>query len=104
MMHSFLGCDWANLSLPQRENYLEASQGERQRFPKHQAIPLTIFYAAFLAVGIPGNLLTCFIIVTNSYMRTPPNYFLFNLAIADLLTLTRKIYTKTFVPIYCTYR
>ena len=52
--------------------------------------PLTIFYGALMAIGIPGNLLTCFIIATNSYMRTPPNFFLFNLAAADLLTLTRK--------------
>ena len=70
--------------------YLEDNQGQRQRFPKREAIPLTIFYGALLAIGIPGNLLTCFIIATNSYMRTPPNYFLFNLAATDLLTLSRK--------------
>ena len=43
-------------------------------------------------IGIPGNLLTCFIITTNSYMRTPPNFFLLNLAITDLLTLSSKSY------------
>ena len=87
----YLGCDWANLSAAQQQNYLEDSQGLKQRFSKSQAIPLTIFYGALMAVGIPGNLLTCFIIATNSYMRTPPNFFLFNLAAVDLLTLTCKI-------------
>ena len=89
-MFRYLGCDWNNLSSTQRQQYLEENQGQTQRFPKSEAIPLTIFYVALLAIGIPGNLLTCFIIGTNSYMRTPPNYFLFNLAAADLLTLTRK--------------
>jgi hypothetical protein len=90
MIIRFLGCDWTNLSSLEREKYLEANQGQRQRFPKREAIPLTIFYGALLAIGVPGNLLTCFIIATNSYMRTPPNYFLFNLAACDLLTLSRK--------------
>ena len=86
----YLGCDWNDLSGNQKKMYLEVNQGPRQRFSKNQAIPLTIYYGALLAVGVPGNLLTCLIITTNSYMRTPPNFFLLNLAATDLLTLTRK--------------
>ena len=86
----YLGCDWNDLSGNQKQMYLEVNQGPRQRFSKNQAIPLTIYYGALLAVGVPGNLLTCLIITTNSYMRTPPNFFLLNLAATDLLTLTRK--------------
>ena len=76
----------------QKEHYLGAMQGPKQRFPQRQAIPLTIYYGTLMAIGIPGNLLTCFIITTNSYMRTPPNFFLLNLAVTDLLTLSSKSY------------
>ena len=84
-----MGCNWNDLSVKQKQKYLELNQGPRQRFSKIQAIPITIYYGALLAVGVPGNLLTCLIITTNSYMRTPPNFFLLNLAATDLLTLTR---------------
>ena len=90
ILFRYLGCGWESLSRDQRQSYLEVNQGPKQRFSKHQAIPLTIYYGALLAVGVPGNLLTCLIITTNSYMRTPPNFFLLNLAATDLLTLTRK--------------
>ena len=85
--HLWRGCSWANLSQSEQKHYLEVSQGPQQRFTKGKALSLTIYYSAILAVGVPGNLLTCFIIATNSYMRTPPNFFLFNLAVVDLLTL-----------------
>ena len=84
----YLGCNWNDLSVKQKQKYLELNQGQRQRFSKIQATPITIYYGALLAVGVPGNLLTCLIITTNSYMRTPPNFFLLNLAATDILTLT----------------
>ena len=90
----YLGCNWNDLTVKQKQKYLEVNQGPRQRFSKSQAIPITIYYGALLAIGVPGNLLTCLIIITNSYMRTPPNFFLLNLAATDLLTLTCK---------YCRY-
>ena len=34
-----------------------------------------------------GNLATCIVILRNEYMRTTTNIYLFNLAVADLLTL-----------------
>ena len=98
----YLGCDWKDLSGNQKQMYLEVNQGPRQRFSKNQAIPLTIYYGALLAVGVPGNLLTCLIITTNSYMRTPPNFFLLNLAATDLLTLTRKEHRSNMI--YLTIR
>ena len=49
---------------------------------------MTVFYGVLFILGVPGNLLTCFIILLNSYMKAPPNYFLFNLAIVDIITLT----------------
>ena len=86
----YIGRHWYNLSLLEQEMYLETIQGPREQFPQFQAIALTIYYGALMAIGIPGNLLTCFIIAINPYMRTPPNFFLFNLAATDILTLTCK--------------
>ena len=41
----------------------------------------------FLVLGVLGNLATCIVILRNEYMRTTTNIYLFNLAVADLLTL-----------------
>ena len=38
-------------------------------------------------LGVLGNLATCIVILRNEYMRTTTNIYLFNLAVADLLTL-----------------
>ena len=48
---------------------------------------LTIIYSIFLVVGVLGNLATCIVIMSNEYMRTATNVYLFNLAIADIATL-----------------
>ena len=48
---------------------------------------LTIIYSIFLVIGVFGNLSTCIVILTNEYMRTATNVYLFNLAIADISTL-----------------
>jgi hypothetical protein len=48
---------------------------------------LIIIYSIFLVVGVFGNLSTCIVILTNEYMRTATNVYLFNLAIADIATL-----------------
>ena len=55
---------------------------------KSVAVGMTVFYATLFLMGVPGNFLTCLIIFMNSYMRASPNYYLFNLAVADILTLS----------------
>ena len=64
----------------------------RRHGPKHMeksvAVGMTIFYGSLFLLGVPGNFLTCLIIFMNSYMRAAPNYYLFNLAVADILTLS----------------
>ena len=55
---------------------------------KSVAVGMTIFYGSLFLLGVPGNFLTCLIIFMNSYMRAAPNYYLFNLAVADILTLS----------------
>ncbi|XP_013142600.1 PREDICTED: neuromedin-U receptor 2-like isoform X3 [Papilio polytes] len=39
-----------------------------------------------LFVSLAGNISTCAVIVRNRSMRTPTNYYLFNLAVVDLVT------------------
>ena len=78
---------WENLSLKQQNSVLNMTQGEPQRYGFKVTTGLIVYYGVLLSVGIPGNGLTCLIILTNSYMRTAPNIFLLNIAIADLVTL-----------------
>ena len=79
---------WENLTIAQKNYILKQGIGEPQKYSNATVLALTAFYGALLSVGIPGNGLTILIILTNSYMRSAPNIFLFNIALADLLTLT----------------
>ncbi|KAJ6639907.1 Pyrokinin-1 receptor [Pseudolycoriella hygida] len=50
-------------------------------------IPLTFIYSLILISGILGNVITCIVITRNKNMHTATNYYLFSLAISDLLLL-----------------
>lgn len=50
-------------------------------------IPVTICYAIIFVAGILGNVITCAVISRNKPMHTATNYYLFNLAVSDLLLL-----------------
>ncbi|XP_063976912.1 pyrokinin-1 receptor-like [Diachasmimorpha longicaudata] len=50
-------------------------------------IPITIIYAAIFFVGVVGNVSTCVVIARNRSMHTATNYYLFSLAVSDLLLL-----------------
>ncbi|XP_064490192.1 neuromedin-U receptor 2-like [Ornithodoros turicata] len=50
-------------------------------------IPLTAVYSIVFLTGIVGNACTCMVIAHNQYMQTATNCYLFNLAVADMLTL-----------------
>lgn len=50
-------------------------------------IPITILYGLIFLAGIIGNVSTCIVIVQNRCMHTATNYYLFSLAISDLLLL-----------------
>ena len=59
--------------------------------PRHkvlvEAVVLTIVYVILFVTGVIGNVSTCIVIMRNSYMHTATNYYLFSLAISDVLTL-----------------
>uniref|UniRef100_A0A1A9WU44 G-protein coupled receptors family 1 profile domain-containing protein n=1 Tax=Glossina brevipalpis TaxID=37001 RepID=A0A1A9WU44_9MUSC len=48
---------------------------------------LTVFYTLIFFAGILGNLITCIVISRNKFMHTATNFYLFNLAISDLILL-----------------
>lgn len=50
-------------------------------------IPVTILYTLILLAGITGNAIICIVTIQNRLMHTSINYYLFNLAVADLLYL-----------------
>nr|XP_046913083.1 pyrokinin-1 receptor-like [Dermatophagoides farinae] len=48
---------------------------------------MTIVYVAILITGVSGNLITCLVIARKRYLHTATNYYLFSLAVSDLLLL-----------------
>lgn len=66
------------------EVYLEKLMGPRR---SSMFFPVCLTYMVILVVGVVGNLLTCSVIARNKTMWTPTNYYLFSLAVSDLLVL-----------------
>lgn len=59
-------------------------------------IPVTVIYGIIFLTGIIGNVSTCFVIVRNKSMHTATNYYLFSLAISDLLLLISGLPPETY--------
>ncbi len=66
--------------------FLELHLGP-QRLPYNSLIPFTVVYCVIFMTGMVGNASTCLVILRNQYMQTATNFYLFNLAVADMLTL-----------------
>ncbi|XP_032628178.1 neuromedin-U receptor 2 [Chelonoidis abingdonii] len=66
------------------EDYLAFLCGPKR---SHLFVPMTFVYALIFVVGVMGNLLVCLVILKHRNMKTPTNYYLFSLAISDLLVL-----------------
>ncbi|XP_072516712.1 neuromedin-U receptor 1 [Salminus brasiliensis] len=66
------------------DEYLEKYLGPR-RSPVF--LPVCITYLLIFSVGVLGNILTCTVITRHRVMRTPTNFYLFSLAVSDLLVL-----------------
>ncbi|XP_021096594.1 neuromedin-U receptor 2 [Heterocephalus glaber] len=66
------------------EDYLTYLCGPRR---SHLFLPMTAVYVLIFVVGIAGNLLVCLVILRDQMMKTPTNYYLFSLAVSDLLLL-----------------
>ncbi|CAK1540460.1 unnamed protein product [Leptosia nina] len=58
-----------------------------QRDSMYIVVPITIIYSLIFITGLFGNIFTCIVIMRNKNMHTATNYYLFSLAISDLLLL-----------------
>ncbi|KAL0125805.1 hypothetical protein PUN28_004696 [Cardiocondyla obscurior] len=65
-------------------------------------IPVTIIYAAIFLTGIIGNVSTCIVIARNKSMHTATNYYLFSLAVSDLLLLVSGLPAEMYL-VWCKY-
>jgi 7 transmembrane receptor (rhodopsin family) len=50
-------------------------------------ILVTVIYVIIFITGVLGNVVTCIVIARNKGMHTAVNYYLFSLAVSDLLLL-----------------
>lgn len=80
----------SNENLTEAE-YLDRILGPRYLPPK-LVIPLTLAYVTIYVTGVVGNVITCTVIVKNAAMHTSTNYYLFSLAISDLILLNLGAY------------
>ncbi|XP_076445838.1 neuromedin U receptor homolog nmur-2-like [Babylonia areolata] len=75
-----------SLSWQSREELLEDKLGHRH-IPLAAVVLLTGLYTLIFLSGVLGNVCTCVVIARNRSMRTATNYYLFSLAVSDVLTL-----------------
>lgn len=67
------------------EDYIELMM--QHIFPKFSDWVLIGMHSVVFAIGLIGNALVCMAVYRNHSMRTVTNYFIVNLAVADLLVL-----------------
>ena len=79
--------EWINLTLEQKHDAIIALVGPKQRHSLAKIYVLTTYYGCLILVGVFGNLLTSWVISKSLVLQTPPNFYIFNLAIVDLITL-----------------
>ncbi|XP_054724042.1 pyrokinin-1 receptor-like [Uloborus diversus] len=86
----------SNFSLPSMSTFAENDSNNLTLYvfdlgPKRDSlssvIPITVIYVLILIAGLIGNICTCVVIIRNKHMRSTTNYYLFSLAVSDLLLL-----------------
>lgn len=68
-------------------NHNIPTKSDDVRDPLWIVIPISIIYSTIFVIGVLGNVITCIVISKNKSMHTATNYYLFSLAISDLLLL-----------------
>ncbi|XP_025199720.1 pyrokinin-1 receptor-like isoform X1 [Melanaphis sacchari] len=85
-----------------------------KRDPLYIVVPMTIMYSVIFVTGVIGNTITCMVIAKHKYMHTATNYYLFSLAMSDLILLVSGLpqemwsiwsrYPYVFGEIFCQLR
>ena len=86
---------WDNETLACRKELLESMLGP-QRKSFTFIVCMSTVYILILVCGIIGNVSTCYVIVSNSCMHTTTNYYLFSLAVSDVLSLLSGLPTELY--------
>ncbi|CAH2088398.1 unnamed protein product [Euphydryas editha] len=68
------------------EEMLWCFMGPR-RLPLLRIVPITVFLLMIFLTGVVGNVAVCLVIIRHPAMHTDTNYYLFSLAVSDLLLL-----------------
>ncbi|XP_042369821.1 alpha-1B adrenergic receptor-like [Plectropomus leopardus] len=71
--------------LPGSNSSSNRSDGPQPPLDLSRAVPVGMVLAFFIMFAIVGNILVILSVVCNRHLRIPTNYFIINLAIADLL-------------------
>ncbi|KAG6462549.1 hypothetical protein O3G_MSEX013331 [Manduca sexta] len=58
-----------------------------RRLPLQKIIPISVLLLVIFATGVVGNVAVCVVIIRHPAMHTATNYYLFSLALSDLLLL-----------------
>ena len=58
-----------------------------RRLPLNEIIPISVVLLIIFLTGVVGNVCVCVVIVRNPGLHTATNYYLFSLAVSDLLLL-----------------
>ncbi|XP_050333622.1 neuropeptides capa receptor isoform X1 [Bactrocera neohumeralis] len=58
-----------------------------QTLPLYKALLITIIFGGIFITGMLGNILVCVVIIRHPTMHTATNYYLFSLAVSDLIYL-----------------
>lgn len=72
---------YENYSIVRDENAMD------RRDSLYIVLPITVIYIVIFFTGLIGNISTCVVIARNKSMHTATNYYLFSLAVSDLLLL-----------------
>lgn len=83
-------------------NDLELKLGPRFK-PQVFIILMSIVYLILFLCGLIGNLCSCLVITLNECMRTTINYYLFSLAISDVLSLLLGLLPELYSIIFGAY-
>ena len=75
-----------NFSIVSKDDYLQMYLGKRY-LSNAAMVALMAIYSLIFFTGVIGNVCTCLVIARNRFLHTATNYYLFSLAISDVLTL-----------------
>ncbi|XP_032666434.1 pyrokinin-1 receptor-like isoform X2 [Odontomachus brunneus] len=94
LMSAFRGADEnAAISRSHEDNssaivaFLRNDGASDRRDALYIVLPITVIYVVIFFTGVIGNISTCVVIARNKSMHTATNYYLFSLAVSDLLLL-----------------